>query len=243
MNLLQKIDEAKKQIDTYRPLEGHMLKELKDYYRIGLTYSSNALEGNTLTESETKVVIEEGITVAGKPLKDHLEALGHSQAYDFIFQCMHQHTFSEDDIKRLHHLFYRKMSEKDAGVYRTKQVFISGSQYPVPNPEMIVQRMSDFIAQQSELKHKYHPVEYAALVHKDFVFIHPFIDGNGRVARLLMNLVLLQAGYTIAIIPPVVRAQYIQALEKAHTDDRPFIEFIAQRVYETQKDYLRLLGA
>lgn len=243
MNLLQKIDEAKKQIDTYRPLEGHMLKELKEYYRIGLTYTSNALEGNTLTESETKVVLEEGITIAGKPLKDHLEALGHSQAYDFIFQCMHGHSFSEEEIKRLHYLFYHKMSEQEAGVYRTKQVFISGSQYPVPTPDKIEQLMSDFIARQTELKQKYHPVEYAALVHKEFVFIHPFIDGNGRVARLLMNLVLLQQGYTIVVIPPVVRAQYIQALERAHVDDRPFIDFIAQRVYETQKDYLRLLGA
>lgn len=243
MELLERINQARDKIQSIQHLYGVSAQQYQDYYRIVLTYTSNALEGNTLTESETKVVLEEGITIAGKPLKDHLEALGHSEAYDFILQCMHGHSFSEEEIKRLHYLFYHKMSEQEAGVYRTKQVFISGSQYPVPTPDKIEQLMSDFIACQTELKQKYHPVEYAALVHKEFVFIHPFIDGNGRVARLLMNLVLLQQGYTIAVIPPVVRAQYIQALERAHVDDRPFIDFIAQRVYETQKDYLRLLGA
>ena len=101
--------------------------------------------------------------------------------------------------------------------------------------------MLDFMSGIKELDMENHPVEYAALVHKEIAFIHPFIDGNGRVARLLMNLILLQKGYCIAIIPPILRRDYIQALEKAHTDDKSFIEFIAKVVRETQQDYLRLL--
>ena len=101
--------------------------------------------------------------------------------------------------------------------------------------------MKEFVSKAKDLEKKYHPVEYSALTHKEFAFIHPFTDGNGRVARLLMNLILLQKGYVIAIIPPILRTEYIQALEKAHTNDEDFIEFIARAVRETQKDYLRLL--
>ena len=107
--------------------------------------------------------------------------------------------------------------------------------------EKISNLMSEFIIKMDDMSGHIHPVEYSARAHKEFVFIHPFVDGNGRVARLLMNLIFLQKGYSIAIIPPILRGNYIQALEKAHTDDKAFIEFIAGAVRETQKDYLRLL--
>lgn len=240
-DLLNKIDNLQREINEYRPLNEPMLGQLKSYYRIGLTYSSNALEGNSLTETETKVVLEDGLTIGGKPLRDHLEALGHSQAYDFMFSLINQSLFNEQDVLALHRIFYRQIEDQQAGCYRRQRVFISGSHYPVPDWPALPKLVKAWFQELPEQAKRLHPVEFAAEVHKDFVFIHPFIDGNGRVARLLMNLALLQAGYLIAIIPPIVRTEYISSLEKAHTDDAAFRRFIAERVLETQKDYIRLL--
>ena len=239
--ILKEIDELQGEINSYRPLSASILKQLKEYYRVGLTYTSNALEGNSLTETETKVVLEDGIAAGGKPIKDYYEALGHSEAYDYIYKLAKDIGFSEDDIKKLHKFFYRRIDETKAGKYRKEKVFISGSRYTLPGPEKVPELMSKFINRVNDLDKKNHPAEYCALVHKEIAFIHPFIDGNGRVARLLMNLILLQKGYCIAIIPPILRRDYIQALEKAHTDDKDFRKFIAGAVRETQKDYLRLL--
>jgi Fic family protein len=140
----------------------------------------------------------------------------------------------------MHRLFYYRIDKENAGFYRKVKVFISGSKYPTSLPEKVPDLMSKFIKGLPKARAKYHPIEFAGLVHKEFVFIHPFIDGNGRVARLLMNLILLQEGYNIAVIPPVVRAEYITALEKAHTDDSDFLMLIARMVRDTQRDYLRL---
>lgn len=240
-NKIKEADRLKKELGKYRPFSGEILKQLKEYYRIGLTYSSNALEGNSLTETETKIVLEDGITIGGKPIKDYYEALGHSEAYDFIYKLAKKENFTETDIKKLHRLFYYRIDEKKAGKYRKEKVFIAGSKYTLPSPDKVPTLMKGFATKARTLEKKHHPIEYSALIHKEFVFIHPFIDGNGRVARLLMNLILLQKGYAIAIIPPILRRDYIQALEKAYTDDRDFIEFIAKAVGETQKDSLRLL--
>lgn len=239
-NLLREIDELKQKIDQHRPFSSHLLEQVKEYYRIGLTYSSNALEGNTLTISETKVVLEDGITIGGKSLKDHFEAVGHSDAYNFMYQCALKKTFTEDDIKKLHHLFYFRINEKYAGTYRDVSVAITGSEYELPEPNDVPNQMHAWIEKTKSQRNKLHPIIFAAQAHKDFVFIHPFIDGNGRVARLLMNLILLQTGYNICIIPPILRSEYINDLEKAHVNDIDFIEFIARMVRETQKDYLRL---
>lgn len=239
--ILTEIDKLQEEIDSFRPLPASTLKQLKEYYRVGLTYTSNAIEGNSLTETETKVVLEDGITIGGKPIKDYYEALGHSEAYDHIYKLAKDKGITEDDIKKLHKLFYHRIDEAKAGKYRKEKVFISGSKYPLPSPEKVPELMKEFINRVKDIEKKSHPVEYLAIAHKDFVFIHPFIDGNGRVARLLMNLMLLQKGYCIAIIPPILRGDYINALEKAHTDDKDFREFIARAVRETQKDYLRLL--
>ena len=151
-------------------------------------------------------------------------------------------TITEDYIKKLHSLFYHRIKEEDAGVYRKVQAIIAGSQYPLPTPEVLPRMMQKFIKNLSGLKTDNHPVVYAAKLHKEFVFIHPFVDGNGRVARLLMNVALMQAGYIIAVIPPLKRSEYISALEKAHKNDADFIELIASCVYETQKDLLRVVN-
>jgi Fic family protein len=239
-NIYHEIDLLQKEINNYRPLSSTLLNQIKEYYKIGLTYSSNALEGNTLSESETKIVLEEGITIGGKPLKDHFEAVGHAAAYDYIYTICNQKALTEDHIKHLHKLFYHHIDEDEGGRYRKTKAIITGSKYPLPKPEELLSYMKEMILHFKETRETKHPVEAAALLHKEFVFIHPFADGNGRVARLLMNLVLLQEGYNIATIPPITRNQYIEALELAHTDDRDFIDFIARMVRETQKDYLRL---
>lgn len=244
MELLKKIDLLQKKINEKRPLEPQSLKMLRDYFKIGLTYSSNALEGNSLTESETKVVIEDGITIGGKPLKDHLEAIGHSEAFDFLFEIEKGKAITEEDIKKFHHFFYYRINEGNAGNYRNIKVFISGTEYVPPIPDKVPALMKKFVDNIPALRKEHHPVEFAALLHKEIVAIHPFVDGNGRTVRLLMNLALLQEGYVVTIIPPIRRSDYIAAIVKGQVppkDDKPFITLIAEMVLESQKDYLRML--
>ncbi len=239
-DILKEIDLLQKEINSYRPLDQTFLKQIREYYKIGLTYTSNAIEGNTLSESETKIVLEEGITIGGKPLKDHLEAVGHAEAYDYLYTLVKSQEILEENIQELHKFIYFRIDEKNGGKYRKNKSVITGSKYPLPKPNEIPSLMKSLIPQIEELRKNKHPVEVAALAHREFVFIHPFIDGNGRVARLLMNLILLQENYNIAIIPPAVRGEYIDSLEKAHTDPAEFIFLIARMVRETQKDHLRL---
>lgn len=220
--ILGEIDDNKQQLDAIRPLNEKNLKAFKEYYRIGLTYTSNALEGNSMTISETKVILEDGLTVGGKPLKDILETTGHSQAYDYMFSLMHNPELTVEQIKTLHKLFYQAIDAAEAGEYRHENVIITGSQYAPTDYRDIEYEMEDLVQWANEYRTLFHPVQYAALLHQKFIFIHPFIDGNGRTARLLMNLALIQAGYEIAVIPPVVRQDYIQYLERAHRDPEPF---------------------
>jgi len=241
VTIYDKIDRYKALIDEHRPFEGHLLNEIKGYYRIGLTWSSNALEGNTLTLSETKVLLEDGLTVGGKPLKDTFEALGHAQAYDFMFTLLGSRRITEADALTMHRLFYAGIDAKEAGHYRDRPVLITGSKYKVCDVKLIGHEMAKLFQWVAEERDKYHPVKFAAQLHKRFVFIHPFIDGNGRISRLLMNTALIQDGYMLAVIPPVLRQEYNSLLERAHKDDRPFMDFIAERVYETQKEIMRLL--
>ena len=240
--MFEKVDQNKARIDALRPLTASLLQQIRDYYKIGLTWSSNALEGNSLTETETKILLEDGLTVGGKPIRDYYEATGHAKAYDYIYTLMQGEELGEAQLKTIHRLFYSLIDEAKAGQYRQEKVIISGSRYPVPPPEKIEPLMNEFFQWLSTQEKLLHPVEFAAKAHKEFVFIHPFVDGNGRVARLLMNLCLLRQGYTMAIIPPVLRGDYIALLEKAHVDDSGFVQSIAERVEETQKDLLRLLG-
>mgnify|MGYP000867458407 FL=1 len=241
MENIKKLDLYQDVINELRPFEGEMLNQVKDFYRVGLTWTSNALEGNSLTESETKVLIEDGLTVGGRPLRDMFEAVDHAKAYDYMFTLLGNKEIVEKDILYLHKLFYQNIDEDFAGRYRDIPVFISGSNYPVTKEENIKSEIDSLCKWINTERKKYHPVVFAALLHKKFVFIHPFKDGNGRVARLLMNTALIQDGYLPALIPPILRSEYISFLEKAHKDDSSFINFIAEREIETQKDFLRLL--
>ena len=242
-NCFTQNDEYKAKINALRPLSNEALAQIKEYYKVGLTYASNALEGNTLNLAETKVVLEDGLTIGGKPLKDHYETVGHAKAFDKIFELASNATITENDIKLLHKLFYEKIDSEKAGKYRTSQVIITGSDVELPKPDELNQKMQEFIMQLPTLKEKLHPVEYAAMVHIIFVNIHPFLDGNGRVARLLMNLALLQNGYNIVVIPPVVRADYILALQETNKgNNKNFINFISEMVLESQKEYLKIIS-
>lgn len=241
MSIYEVINLYKKEIDKLRPFEGEMLKQIKDYYKIGLTWTSNALEGNTYTESETKVLLEDGLTVGGKPLRDTFEVLGHGKAYDFMFTLINNKDITEEHVNNLHKLFYSDIEPNYSGKYRDMNVIITGSNYPVTDYRNINTEMKKLCKWIKEERYNYHPVEFAALLHKRFVFIHPFKDGNGRVARLLMNTVLIQDGYLLAIIPPILRNDYISLLEKAHRTEKSFIDFIADRVKESEKEIMRLL--
>lgn len=244
-NRIADIEQLNRKIEPFRPISNpHILQQLKAYFRIGLTYASNRLEGNSLTETETKIVIEDGITIGGKPLRDHFEAIGHSDAYDFTYKAAKKDSITENDIRKLHQLFYFRIDLTNAGKYRRKKIIITGTDYIPPPPNKIAESMKVFVEQIARKRSTLHPVEFAAWLHLELVTIHPFIDGNGRTARLLMNIGLMQTGYVMSIIPPVLRNDYLTCLQLAQTgqkNEQPFINFITNVVYESTKDYLRLL--
>ncbi|MDR0647882.1 MAG: Fic family protein [Synergistaceae bacterium] len=242
--MLDKIDIYKTELDKKRPFrDPDLLKELQKFYRIDLAFTSNALEGNSLTISETKIILEDGITVGGKPLRDILEALGHGAAYDYMFSLIQNNCLSVNDIYKMHRLFYVKIDAENAGVLRKQQVYISGSEHnsEIPQFQDLPSEMQKIETWMRNARHKTHPVLFAALLHKKLAQTHPFIDGNGRICRLSMNAVLVQNGYPPAIVPPILRGDYIRALEKSWTDERPLVKFIAARVLETEKGLMRML--
>jgi len=171
--------------------------------------------------------------------------VGHSDAYDLLYKLAKRSEIREKDILGLHKLFYFRIDPSNAGKYRKVRVFISGTDFTPPPAQEVPALMDDFVAVMQKVQAQVHPVEYAARFHFDFVSIHPFIDGNGRCARLLMNLALLQKGGVITIIPPAVRKDYIGALVQSQKqkDCTSFVNFISAMVYESQKEYLRLVRA
>lgn len=245
---IQRAELCKREISKYRPFEGEMLDEIQSFYRISTTWASNALEGNTLTIGETKVLLEDGITVGGKPLKDTLEACGHADAYDYMFTLLHNDGITIEDVLTLHRLFYQKIDVQNAGQYRKIPVRITGSEIILPSASNIPAEMNRLETWMRENEYTLHPVIYAAELHRRFVEIHPFKDGNGRTARLLMNVVFIQNGYLPCVISPQLRLEYLQALEGAHDlPDRKgqpekFISFIAEMETETEKDFIRSMG-
>jgi len=246
--LLSRIDDLKVKLDAARPLSAGELSQLREYYKVGLTYTSNALEGNSLTEVETKVVIEDGLTAGGKPLRDHLEAAGHAEAYDEMMRLAQGKTITEEDVLTLHRLFYQRLDVAQAGVYRDQQVWISGSEFIPPAPDKVPALMRRLFKKMPKARRGMRSVSFAAWLHLELVTIHPFVDGNGRVARLAMNLALLQDGYPVTIIPPLRRTDYLLALQREQTgrvkEDRndSFEVFIAECALDSLADYARMLN-
>ncbi len=213
------LDSRKLALDRLRPLPADVVRNLEAWFRVELTYTSNALEGNTLTRRETAVVLEKGLTVGGKSLKDHLEATNHARAIDFVQELVaakNRRAVSERDILRLHELVLDGIDATNAGRYRDVAVRIAGSTVVLPNPRKVPDLMDRFCVW-LRAGDDLHPVAFAGEAHFRLVTIHPFIDGNGRTARLLMNLLLLMRGYPPAIIRPRDRVAYLAALETAQT--------------------------
>lgn len=239
--MLEKITAQKKKLDALRPFPKAVLDNLAQWFEVELTYSSNAIEGNTLTRQETALVIEKGLTVGGKPMKDHLEAINHRDALQRMQQMVCHKTLALDDILTLHGLILKGIDDMHAGRIRTVPVRISGSMVVLPNPLKVPALMDEFV---QWLKTKgEHPVTLAAMAHYKLVTIHPFVDGNGRTARLLMNLILMQHGYPPAIIAPKDRLKYIKSLEKAQMGGslEDYLHLVHQAVQHSLKIYLKAL--
>jgi Fic family protein len=227
-------------------LTPEILSKLRKYFRIKNIYHSNAIEGNTLDAGETRLVVEQGLTITGKPLKDQTEARNLSHALDFLEELASNLLLpiTEADIRQIHQFILKDINDGNAGVYRTVDVEISGSQYKPPSPESIPAEMAgfgvwiksvsipgqDFITQNAIL--------VACVIHTWFVTIHPFIDGNGRVARLLMNLILMRYRFPIAVVTREDRLRYYDALETSQSSDlTPFIALIAECIEESLSEY------
>lgn len=215
-DLLKKLTEKKKKLDGFRPLPSALVQNLEEWFRVELTYTSNAIEGNTLTRKETALVVEQGITVRGKTLKEHLEAVNHAEAMDFIKELVSKkrQKIQSRDILDIHALILKKIDDTNAGRYRNIAVRIRGANVVLPNPVKVPALMDGFF-NWLHSKNTEHPAKIAADTHFKLVSIHPFSDGNGRTARLLMNVLLLQSGYPPALIRKNDRDLYLDSLEKA----------------------------
>lgn len=242
--MFEEINAKKRLLDQKRPLPVHTLRSIRENLIITWTYHSNAIEGNTLTLSETKVALE-GITIGGKTIKEHLEAINHKEAILYVEDIVgRQESLTEWQIKNIHRLILKGISDEHAGAYRTENVVISGAVH-IPPDYVHVKTLMEELIQNYEQKWQAntHPVERSALLHVEFVKIHPFIDGNGRSARLLLNFELMKSGYPPIVIEKEDRAEYYRALDLAHTtgDMKPFLSLIARTLNKTFDLYLRLI--
>lgn len=238
----KKLTDKKSKLDKLRPLPPELTKNLEEWLKIELTYTSNAIEGNTLTRRETALVIEKGLTIGKKTLKEHLEATNHGKALDYIMALAHKpiKKFSEEDLLKIHEMILHAIDDDNAGKYRKIPVRIAGSPVVLANPQKVYPLMDDFLQWLRSAK-DLHPVELASLAHYKLVTIHPFVDGNGRTARLLMNLILIMKGYPPAIIRKEERLEYISALEQAQLGGSilPYYQMIHDAVERSLDLYLK----
>lgn len=238
------LDTLKNRLDSHRPLPSAVVNNLHESLVLQWTYHSNAIEGNTLTLKETKVALE-GITVGGKTLREHFEAINHKEAILLLDTLVKDNEpLNERVIKALHQLVLKNIDQNNAGRYRQVNVTIAGAEHRPMEALHVPQAMADFIDWYDTQATKLHPVERAAWVHADFVKIHPFVGGNGRTSRLLMNLELMKAGFPAAILNVERRLEYYEALDKAHCDDdyELFLALIATVVEESFAQYWWALG-
>mgnify|MGYP000843923867 CR=1 FL=1 len=239
-----RIDEKLKRLNKFRPLPVSVVKKLKEQFEVELTYNSNAIEGNSLTLKETYLVINEGITIKGKPLKDHLEAKNHQEALDYLYDLLEKdkhNTFSENLIRSLNQIVQQNIDKEWAGKYRNSGVIIGGSEHKPPEAIEVPSLMRSLVKWYSTNKSQ-HPVELAGIIHHKLVNIHPFFDGNGRTARLVMNIILMQFGFPLVIILKSDRQRYYAALASADKGNYSlFVNFIARAVERTLDIYLKVL--
>lgn len=231
----RELTKKKKLLDQHRPLDTALVKNLEEWFRIELTYTSNALEGNTLSRAETALVVEKGLTIGGKSIAEHLEATNTAAALDFVKEQIKRKIsdLKEKDIMKIHEIILDKIDRENSGIYRRVPVRISGSAVVLPNPRKVQELMDDFFSWLKK-ENKMHAVELAAEAHYRLVTIHPFTDGNGRTARLLMNMILMIHGYPPAIIRKNDRLSYIKSLEKPQ---------LVNGEGDSKADYFNLIAA
>lgn len=238
------LTEKKSRLDGFRPLPEALVRNLEAWFRVELTYTSNAIEGNTLSRLETALVVEKGLTVGGKSLIEHLEATNHAHALDWMKEQVWRKPadLTEEDILSIHTLILRGIDDAHAGHYRSVAVRISGAAVVLPNPRRVPDLMAEFVEWLNKAENL-HPVELAAEAHYRLVTIHPFVDGNGRTARLLMNLILLMFGYPAAIIRKKDSLSYINSLEKAQVGGLKgdYLNIISKSVNRSLDIYLKAL--
>jgi len=241
---IAKIDALKKQLTQLRHLDSHRVAQALE---LEYTFESNRIEGNTLTLRETDLVVNEGLTISGKSMREHLEVINHSHAIDFVKDCANKNTvITERLVLQLHNLILRGIDEEYAGKYRNVQVMIQGSKHLPPQAFLVPKQMEEYFIWYNKNRNKLHPVVLAAEMHEKLVTIHPFIDGNGRTSRLLMNLILLQHGFVIANIKGDAknRMDYYTALETVQTEGSQdaFIHFILENEVNALDYYINILG-
>lgn len=239
---LEQINRLKQELDSLRPLPAAAVHNLEEVFRVDWTYNSNAIEGNTLTLLETKLVLEQGLTIGGKKLREHLEVINHAEAIQYVQDLVQRkQELTEHVIKSLHHLVLKNIAD-DAGRYRMVNVRISGSEHVPPHYTSVPEQMEQLMKWYAEQRDVIHPVLLAAEFHFRFVYIHPFSDGNGRTARLLMNLILLEDGFPPAIVKAAdsARLRYYETLEEASVRGQlqPFVSLIMECVAESLQAYL-----
>lgn len=243
--LLDRINTKLLTLQSSRPLSPTIVAKLRERFMLEMTYNSNAIEGNSLTLKETYLVLSEGMAIKGKSLKEHLEAKNHHEALEFIFEQVEQgsqHTISEHLIRELQSLVIGNIDTSIAGTYRNVEVAITASDHQPPLATEIPSKMADLIKWFSINQSKLNAIELAARLHHTIVNIHPFADGNGRTARLLMNIILLQAGYPLVIILKNDRKKYYETLSQSdHGNLAPFVTFIARAVERSLDLYLETI--
>lgn len=232
-------------LNKLRPINKILLNKIRENFQIEMTYNSNAIEGNTLTKKETFWVISEGLTIKGKSLKEHLEAKNHKEALDFLYELIDinkKNTISEYLIKQIHSLAVKEADSEIAGIYRNGDVFISGSDHKPPSGFEVPIEMEKLIKWIKKEKNNYHIVELSAILHHKLVAIHPFWDGNGRASRIIMNILIMNAGYPMAIILKNDRKRYYRVLSEADRGDyKNLCEFLAQSITRSLNIYLKIL--
>ncbi|PZM84798.1 Fic family protein [Candidatus Gracilibacteria bacterium] len=236
--LIESINKNLKAIKSKRPLTKTELKELQKSLGVFFTYHSNAIEGNSISLGETKLILEDGISIGGKTIRELQETLNHKELLEFLYSFLEKdEEISEDLIKKIHSIIMKNIDE-NAGEYRKIQVYISGEEKLPPKAENIEKMMKKLIKSYKENNEDI--IKKAIKFHYDFVKIHPFIDGNGRSIRLILNMILMKAGFPMIIIPLIRRAEYIQTLNsKSNFTD--FEILMLDIINQNLEDYLRMI--
>lgn len=239
----QRLKAKKAILDKNRPLPKSVLLKLREQMMVESTYNSNAIEGNTLTLKETRLVLEEGITIAGKSLREHFEVNNHRDAMIFLESLLSKKEIKETDILAIHTIILKNIEKEFAGRYRHGQVRILGSKHLPPNYLKVPQLMDNLVSWINKNPEKLEPIELSILAHQQLAAIHPFYDGNGRTSRLLMNLILMKSGYPWTIVPVNDRKRYFDALGKADEGDyASFVNLMAQFIERSLNLYLAAIG-